>query len=175
MQSEIKSNFEKSLSEGNFSSSQKDIKEKNFNKFIEQGFPNKRIEDWKFSDLNQIISTNFESLDFSKKDDQSSIDVDFFQEFKHNKIVFINGSVSKIDLSYENENKIASNISLVDLDRIAQIIDLASSRGAFRGNELAFVGNLYNKLFNFLSTVKAQQEANADSEGAEAPEETAGE
>lgn len=67
------------------------------------------------------------------------------------------------------------SISLVDLDRIAQIIDLASSRGAFRGNELAFVGNLYNKLFNFLSTVKAQQEANADSEGAEAPEETAGE
>ena len=43
MQSEIKSNFEKSLSEWNFSSSQKDIKEKNFNKFIEQGFPNKRI------------------------------------------------------------------------------------------------------------------------------------
>ena len=28
MQSEIKSNFEKSLKEGNFSSSQKDIKEK---------------------------------------------------------------------------------------------------------------------------------------------------
>ena len=109
MQSEIKSNFEKSLSEGNFSSSQKDIKEKNFNKFIEQGFPNKRIEDWKFSDLNQIISTNFENLDFSKKDDQSSINLDFIDEFQHNKIVFINGSVSKIDLSYENENKIILN------------------------------------------------------------------
>jgi len=109
MQSEIKSNFEKSLKEGNFSSSQKDIKEKNFNKFIEQGFPNKRIEDWKFSDLNQIISTNFENLDFSKKDDQSSIDVDFIHEFEHNKIVFINGSVSKVDLSYENENKIILN------------------------------------------------------------------
>jgi hypothetical protein len=67
------------------------------------------------------------------------------------------------------------SISLVDLDRIAQIIDLASSRGAFRGNELAFVGNLYNKLFNFLSIVKAQQEANAESKGEEAPEETAGE
>ena len=39
MQSEIKSNFEKSLSEGNYSISQKEIKEKNFNKFIEQGFP----------------------------------------------------------------------------------------------------------------------------------------
>ena len=109
MQSEIKSNFEKSLSEGNFSSSQKDIKEKNFNKFIEQGFPNKRIEDWKFSDLNQIISTNFENLDFSKKDDQSSIDLNFIHEFEHNKIVFINGRVSKIDLSYENENRIILN------------------------------------------------------------------
>ena len=80
MQREIKSNFEKSLSEGNFSSSQKDIKEKNFNKFIEQGFPNKRIEDWKFSDLNQIISTNFENLDFSKKDEHSSIDLDFIHD-----------------------------------------------------------------------------------------------
>ena len=109
MQSEIKSNFEKSLSEGNFSSSQKVIKEKNFNKFIEQGFPNKRIEDWKFSDLNQIISTNFENLNFSKKDDQSSIDLNFIHEFEHNKIVFINGRVSKIDLSYENENKIILN------------------------------------------------------------------
>ena len=109
MQSEIKSNFEKSLSEGNFSSLQKDIKEKNFNKFIEQGFPNKRIEDWKFSDLNQIISTNFENLDFSKKDDQSSINLDFIDEFQHNKIVFINDRVSKIDLSYENENKIILN------------------------------------------------------------------
>ena len=109
MQSEIKSNFEKSLSEGNFSSSQKDIRENNFNKFIEQGFPNKRIVDWKFSDLTQIISTNFENLDFSKKDDQSSINLDFIDEFQHNKIVFINDRVSKIDLSYENENKIILN------------------------------------------------------------------
>ena len=77
MQTEIKSNFEELLDEGGFSNSQKEIKEKNFNKFLEQGFPNKRIEDWKFSDLNQIISTNFENLAFSKKDNQSSIDINF--------------------------------------------------------------------------------------------------
>ena len=34
------------------------LKKKIFNRFIEQGFPNKRIEDWKFSDLNQIIKKN---------------------------------------------------------------------------------------------------------------------
>ena len=112
MQSEIKSNFEKSLSEGNYSTSQKEIKEKNFNKFIDQGFPNKRIEDWKFSDLNQIISTNFKKLDFYKENNVSNIDFDFISDFNHNKIVFVNGSVSKIDFSYENEEKIIINQNL---------------------------------------------------------------
>ena len=112
MQNEIKLNFEKSLSEGNYSISQKEIKEKNFNKFLKQGFPNKRIEDWKFSDLNQIISTNFEKLDFYKENNTSSIDDDFINEFKHNKIVFVNGNVSKIDFGYENKEKIIINQNL---------------------------------------------------------------
>jgi len=112
MQSEIKSNFEKSLSEGNYSISQKEIKEKNFNKFIEQGFPNKRIEDWKFSDLNQIISTNFKKLDFYKENNASSIEADFINEFDHNKIVFINGKMSTIDFGYENKEKIIINQNL---------------------------------------------------------------
>jgi Fe-S cluster assembly protein SufD len=112
MQSEIKSNFEKSLSEGNYSILQKEIKEKNFNKFIEQGFPNKRIEDWKFSDLNQIISTNFKKLDFYKENNASSIDTDFINEFDHNKIVFVNGNVFKIDFGYENKEKIIINQNL---------------------------------------------------------------
>jgi Fe-S cluster assembly protein SufD len=112
MQSEIKSNFEKSLSEGNYSTSQMEIKKKNFNKFIDQGFPNKRIEDWKFSDLNKIISTNFKKLDFYKENNVSNIDFDFISDFNHNKIVFVNGSVSKIDFSYENEEKIIINQNL---------------------------------------------------------------
>ena len=107
MQTKIKSNFEKLLDDGSFSNSQKEIKEKNFNKFLEKGFPNKRIEDWKFSDLNQIISTNFENLAFSKKDNQSSIDINFINEFDHNKIVFVDGKISKVDFSYENEDKIS--------------------------------------------------------------------
>ena len=157
MHSEIKSNFEKSLKEGNFSSSQKDIKEKNFNKFIEQGFPNKRIEDWKFSDLNQIISTNFENLDFSKKDDQSSIDVDFIHEFEHNKIVFINGSVSKIDLSYENENKIILNQDF-ELDEDLSKNVLINLNTAFLNNSIKITVNKGYKfqkpliLYNYLTS-----------------------
>ncbi len=49
-------------------------------------------------------------------------------------------------------------ITLADLQEILAYIDLASSRGAFRGAELAPVGANYNKLMNFIQT--AQQPVN---------------
>jgi hypothetical protein len=55
----------------------------------------------------------------------------------------------------ENTNQ----ISIADLDTIKNIIDLASSRGAFRGEELMEIGTVYNKLKNFLDTVIAQAQA----------------
>jgi len=157
MQTEIKSNFEKSLSEGDFSSLQKEIKEKNFNKFIEQGFPTKRIEDWKFSDLNQIISTSFENLDFSKKDNQSSIDDDFVNEFEHNKIFFVNGNISKIDFSYENEEKIILNHNL-ELDKELNDNALLNLNNAFVSNYIKITvgkGYQFQKpliLYNYLTS-----------------------
>lgn len=67
----------------------------------------------------------------------------------------------------------APSVSLRDLDQLAQVIDLASQRGAFRGGELAVVGNLYNKLVAFLTNVKAQQDAQQESEaGSEEQSET---
>ena len=38
-----------------------------------------------------------------------------------------------------------STINLADLQNILTVLDLASSRGAFRGPELEPVGQLYNK------------------------------
>jgi Fe-S cluster assembly protein SufD len=140
MLTEIKSNFEKLLNNGDFSSLQKEIKEKNFNKFIDQGFPNKRIEDWKFSDLNQIISTNFEKLDFSKKDNQPSIDEEFVNEFEHNKIVFVNGNISKIDFRYENEEKIIIKQDL-ELDKELNQNVLLNLNTAFLSNYVKITVN----------------------------------
>lgn len=58
-----------------------------------------------------------------------------------------------------------NNITVADLDLIKNIIDLASSRGAFRGNELSQVGEVFDKLSVFLDAVvaqaKAQEEATA--------------
>ena len=62
------------------------------------------------------------------------------------------------------------SISLRDLDQIAQIIDLATQRGAFRGQELSTIGQLYDKLATFLNSVKEQQDAaKAAAEAEDAP------
>ena len=157
MQSEIKSNFEKSLSKGNFSSSQKEIKEKNFNKFIEQGFPTKRNEDWKFSDLNQIISTNFENINFSEIEYQSSIDENFVNDFEHNKILFINGNISKIDFSYENEEKITLKQDF-ELDKELNENVLLNLNTAFVSNYIQIIvkkGYQFQKpliIYNYLTS-----------------------
>lgn len=52
------------------------------------------------------------------------------------------------------------SISLSDLQLLAQIVDLASSRGAFRGPELTTIGTIFDKLSAFLAFVQQQQEAN---------------
>jgi hypothetical protein len=57
-------------------------------------------------------------------------------------------------------------ITIADLDTIKNIIDLACTRGAFRGAELTQVGVVYDKLTVFLEAViaqaKAQEAANAE-------------
>jgi hypothetical protein len=56
-------------------------------------------------------------------------------------------------------------ITVADLDTIKNIIDLACTRGAFRGAELTQVGVVYDKLSAFLQAVieqaKAQEASNA--------------
>lgn len=50
-------------------------------------------------------------------------------------------------------------LTVNDLNALKQIIDVASSRGAFKPNEMSVVGNVYTKLENFLNAVAAQQQA----------------
>jgi hypothetical protein len=57
-----------------------------------------------------------------------------------------------------------TSISLNDLQVLANIVDLATQRGAFRGNELTQVGQVFDKLSTFLAQVAAAQ---AEQTGAE--------
>lgn len=62
----------------------------------------------------------------------------------------------------ENTNN-PNPITIADLDTLRNIVDLACTRGAFRGAELTQVGAIYDKLTQFLTAVieqaKAQEEA----------------
>jgi len=51
----------------------------------------------------------------------------------------------------------SAELTVNDLSNIKQIIDVASSRGAFKPNEMMTVGQVYNKLEAFLTTVAQQQ------------------
>jgi len=59
----------------------------------------------------------------------------------------------------------AAELTVQDLTAIKQIIDVASTRGAFRANEMAVVGQTYNKLESFLGAVSEQQQPKEEPKG----------
>ena len=156
MENNINLNFENYLNEKNFSNSQKEIKKISFNNFIKNGFPNKRLEDWKFSDLKQIITTNFEDINFSKKEEQSNLDKNFIVDIEHNKIFFIDGIISKIDFSYEDEQQVVVEQNS-DLEKELSRNSLLNLNTAFVSNYTKILvksGYQFKKpliLFNYLS------------------------
>ena len=60
------------------------------------------------------------------------------------------------DTSAEGEQ--TNDLSINDLNAMKVIIDIASSRGAFKPNEMMAVGQTYNKLTAFLDSVTKQAE-----------------
>jgi hypothetical protein len=63
-----------------------------------------------------------------------------------------------------------TQITVADLGLLKNIIDLASTRGAFRAAEMKQVGEIYEKLSAFLDAVIAQ--AQAQESEAEQPADT---
>ena len=59
----------------------------------------------------------------------------------------------------QNPAQEGAELNINDLNAMKVIIDIASSRGAFKPNEMAVVGQTYNKLTTFLDQVAKQAEA----------------
>ena len=130
MKEQLKIDFNKIQEVSNFSNRDIEIKKSYLNKFIENGFPNRKQENWKFLDINQIISNNISDLSFyNDYSIENKIDPSIFiDDLEHNKIIFINGRVEKIDFSYEDKKQIEiiedsytidkseNNNSLIDLN-----------------------------------------------------------
>jgi hypothetical protein len=64
-------------------------------------------------------------------------------------------------------------IGIVDLQNVVQIIDAAAERGAFRGNELASVGSVRDRIDAFVKAVTPEMPP-ADTLASTAPEVASG-
>ncbi len=141
MKEQLQKDFDNSIK--NLSLSQKGIEIKKFflDNFKEKGFPSKKEEEWKFSDLNHIIKKNIGELSFyNEYTSTNKINTSVFVNgLEHNKIVFINGRIEKIDFAYEKKDQI-------------EIIDQSETINEFNNNSsLSDLNNAFtNKCFKIL-------------------------
>ncbi len=129
MREQLITDFDKIISDSNFSKKDIEFKRTSLKKFIDHGFPSKKKEDWKFLDISKVIEKNIGQLDFyNDYFYQNKIDTSIFVKgLEHNKIVFINGRIEKIDFKYEEKNKIEiieEYKFLNKFDNINSLIDL---------------------------------------------------
>ena len=141
MTEQLQLDFDKITKTSNISKKEIDSKKNYLEKFIKSGFPNRKQENWKFLDISQIIKKNIGDLSFfNDYSIPNKIDTSIFIDgLEHNKIIFINGRIEKIDFDYEDQNKI-------------QISDEIEKRIIFDNeNSLINLNNAFtNKVFKVL-------------------------
>ena len=111
-------NFDKFLDNHSFSDEQLEKRKKNYKKFNDEGFPNKKLEDWKFSDLNQIIKKNIKNFVIEKSETNKLQVTDLIKDFDHNKIYIQDGKLISYDFSFEKEKSLKLNIEEVVENKI---------------------------------------------------------
>jgi Fe-S cluster assembly protein SufD len=81
------------------------VSQRNFyNSFLEMGFPNKKKEDWKFTDLDKILNSNFDQLTpFKEKNDYKPEKI---FDFDHYSISNLNGSLINYNFRKLSPNNI---------------------------------------------------------------------
>ena len=149
-------------------------RKKNLELFLKTGLPNKKDENWKFSDLNFIISKNFkqitnnDDLKFDKK-------IKLIDDFEHNYILLVNGIFKSCDIKYEDKEKLRVE-SLKSLENLSlpnnnlYYLNKALSLGGFYLEVQKdykckkpiiiynyFTSNLDNKIINSSNHIKLNQ------------------
>jgi Fe-S cluster assembly protein SufD len=89
----------------NLSLEEKNLRKKNLDLFFQNGFPNKKNEDWKFTDLNFILEKNFNNIvnkNFISEDKKLKT----LEKFEHNFIFLVDGKLISNSFDYEDKNNI---------------------------------------------------------------------
>ncbi len=141
MEQKLKTDFDKFISTSNFSNQEIKLKKQALDNFLKNGFPSRKLENWKFSDINQIIQKNIGELAFyNDYNIENEINEDvFIKEIEHNKIVIVNGKVERLNFEYEESDK----INLTTLNNLKQ--------NSNEDNSLLSLNNSFsNKIHNIL-------------------------
>ena len=132
MEKQLRTDFKKIIDSSNFSEKEIAVKEKYLNKFIQNGFPGKKNEDWKFLDINQAIKSKIHNLDYFNENLPNEIDPKIYLVgLEHNKIVFINGRIEKIDFKYEESGKFEIKDQVDNEDLLHNVNSLVDLNSAF--------------------------------------------
>ena len=87
------------------SAQEKEFRNRELDLFSKIGFPNRREEAWKFTDLSTILSKNFTNI----KNDYISLKEKKFElikEFDHNYLFVLDGKLVSNEFKFEDKNKI---------------------------------------------------------------------
>ena len=86
------------------SSSEKELldRKEKLKLFLDAGLPNKKDENWKFTDLNSIISKNFKKI-VNNQDFKFDKQIKLIDDFEHNHIILVNGSFKSSDMKFEDK------------------------------------------------------------------------
>jgi len=133
MTERLQLDFEKILKVSDISKKNIDNKRNCLKKFIESGFPNRKHENWKFLDISQIIKKNIGDLSFFNDFSiPNKIDPSIFVDgLEHNKIIFINGRIEKIDFNYEDQDKIQISDEIEKITIFNNVNSLIDLNNAF--------------------------------------------
>ena len=150
-------------------------RKKNFELFLKEGLPNKKKENWKFSDLNYIITKNFKNI--TNNDDYKFHEkIESIHDFDHNKVFLVNGLLKSSDLHFEEKGKVKietlkslegfNQQSKNNLDYLNKALSIGGFNLEVQQNYKCkkpiiiynyFTANLNNKIINNSNKIKVRQ------------------
>jgi len=119
----------------NLSLEEKNLRKKDLDLFFQNGFPNKKNEDWKFTDLNTILEKNFNTI-VNKNFISDEKKLKILDEFEHNFIFLVDGKLISKNFDYEDKN----NIFIEDYNYKNEIISEKKNSLTLLNNALATGG-----------------------------------
>ena len=150
-------------------------RKKNLKLFLETGIPSKKDENWKFTDLNFIIKKNFKNIS-NNHDFMFDGKTELINEFDHNYIELVNGSLKSCNMKFEEKSKIkvdslkSPQITRDYSNKNLYCLNKALSEGGFnleiKDNYKCkkpiiiynyFTSNLDNKIINNSNKIKLNQ------------------